>query len=75
MPENIELLPDGRMSAENAAAYVGLSKKTLAMYRWRGIGPKFVKRGKVFYFKTDLDKWLRAGRVGSTAELAKRKIA
>jgi len=75
MPRNIDVLPDGRMSADNAAAYVGLSKKTLAMYRWRGIGPKFVKRGKVFYFKTDLDKWLRAGRAGSTAELAKRKTA
>ena len=68
MLANVKVLPDGRMDSENASAYIGLSKKTLAMYRWRGVGPKFVKRGKVFYYKNDLDEWLRAGRVGSTAE-------
>lgn len=68
MPNNIEVLPDGRMDVENAAVYIGLSKKTLAMYRWRGIGPKFIKRGRIFYYREDLDEWLRAARVNSTAE-------
>jgi hypothetical protein len=73
--EKIDIFPDGRMNVENAAAYIGLSKKTLAMYRWRGTGPKFVKRGRVFYYRKDLDEWLRAGRASSTAELVKRKTA
>jgi len=68
VPNNIEVLPDGRMDVENAAVYIGLSKKTLAMYRWRGIGPKFIKRGRIFYYREDLDEWLRAARVNSTAE-------
>ena len=66
----IILLPDGRMDTRNAALYLGLSAKTLAMWRCQGTGPKFIKRGKVFYYKDDLDHWLNArGRVTSTAQL------
>lgn len=61
-------LPDGRMDTRNAAAYVGLSEKTLAMMRCAGNGPQFVKRGRVFYFKDDLDAWIKAGRALSTAQ-------
>lgn len=75
MQENISVLPDGRMNAKTAAAYVGLSVQTMAIKRCDGTGPKFVKRGRIFYYRADLDEWLRAGRVSSTAELAKRKIA
>ena len=64
----VTVLPDGRMDVKNAAAYCGLSVKTLAMKRCDGKGPKFVKRGRVFYFREDLDSWLRAGRVISTAQ-------
>ncbi len=60
--------PDGRLSANDAAAYVGLSPKTLAMMRCRGDGPPFVKRGRVFYFEQDLKDWMQAGRVRSTAQ-------
>ena len=55
----VVILPDGRMDRVNAARYLGLSPKTLAMYAVRGTGPKYVKRGKVFYFRNDLDNWLR----------------
>ncbi len=66
----IVLLPDERMDTRNAALYLGLSAKTLAMTRCQGVGPKFVKRGKVFYYKDDLDHWLNAGgRVTSTTQL------
>ena len=68
---NIEvlLLPDGRMDAKNAAIYLGLSVKTLAMKRSSGTGPRFLKRGRVFYYKDDLDSWLEgAGRSTSTAQ-------
>lgn len=66
---NVVLLPDGRMDVKNAATYCGLSVKTLAMKRCDGTGPKFVKLGRVFYFRDDLDQWLTSGRVSSTAQL------
>jgi hypothetical protein len=65
----IIMYPDGRMDTKNSSAYVGLSEKTLAMMRCNGTGPKFVKRGRIFYFKEDLDAWLNAGgRLTSTAQ-------
>lgn len=63
--------PDGRLDAENAASYVGLSPKTLAAMRCKGTGPRFIKRGRIFYFRDDLDAWLNAGgRFSSTAQVA-----
>ncbi|MDD5036670.1 MAG: helix-turn-helix domain-containing protein [Methylococcaceae bacterium] len=64
----VRLYPDGRLDSASAAAYVGLNEKTMANYRCKGIGPKFVKRGKIFYFKDDLDAWLNEGRAQSTAQ-------
>ena len=69
----VVILPDGRMDAKNAAAYLGFSVKTLAMQRCAGIGPKFVKRGRVFYFRQDLDEWLLNGRVESTSQALRRR--
>lgn len=70
----VTMYPDGRMDVKNAATYVGLSVKTLAMMRCHGTGPKFIKRGRIFYFRDDLDEWLNAGRVASTAEAARRAV-
>jgi len=56
------------MTSAQAARYLGLAVKTLAAKRSTGTGPHFVKRGRIFYFKDDLDEWLRAGRAGSTSE-------
>jgi Helix-turn-helix domain len=64
---HVTILPDGRMDRKNAARYTGLSEKTLAMYASRGTGPAFVKRGKVFYFQEDLDRWIREGSWSLTA--------
>lgn len=58
----VTVLPDGRLDAKNAAAYLGLSVKTLAMKRCTGEGPRFVKRGRIFYFKRDLDSWVEEGK-------------
>ena len=66
MAENtieVLVLPDGRMDRKNAAAYLGNAAKTLAQWASRGEGPKFVKRGRVWYFKEDLDSWLSEGKV------------
>lgn len=61
--------PDGRMNTCNTSKYTGLSDKTLAMMRCNGNGPKFVKRGRIFYFQSDVDDWMNAnGRMTSTAQ-------
>ncbi len=65
----IAMFPDGRLDTKNAARYLGLKEKTLAMMRGSGTGPKFIKRGRIFYFKDDLDSWLNAdGRLLTTAQ-------
>jgi hypothetical protein len=64
----VVMLPDGRMDVKNAALYAGLAQKTLAMLRHEGTGPKFIKRGRVFYYRCDLDEWLASGKVTSTAQ-------
>jgi hypothetical protein len=56
----VVMFPDGRLDAKNASIYLGLSVKTLAMMRCHGTGPRFIKRGRVFYFKDDLDAWINA---------------
>jgi predicted DNA-binding transcriptional regulator AlpA len=68
--KEVVMYPDGRLDVKNAAAYTGFSEKTLAMMRCEGKGPKYVKRGRVFYFMEDLDAWLQEGRVVSTAQAA-----
>lgn len=66
---DIMVFPDGRLDTKNAAAYLGLSEKTLAMIRCQGTEPCFIKRGRVFYYQEDLDAWVaQAKRVTSTAQ-------
>ena len=65
----VVIFPDGRLDAVNAAEYLGLSQKTLAMMRCQGTGPKYIKRGRIFYFKEDLDIWINlGGKRSSTAQ-------
>jgi hypothetical protein len=66
----VVVFPDGRLDTKNASAYLGLSEKTLAMMRCQGTGPRFIKRGRIFYYQEDLDAWLaQAKRVTSTAQI------
>lgn len=64
--KQIMSFPDGRLDVQNASQYLGLSTKTLAMMRCSGTGPVFVKRGKIFYYRDNLDAWMRAGEQTST---------
>jgi hypothetical protein len=66
----VQFFPDGRMDTHNASLYTGLSEKTLAMKRCDGSGPRFIKRGRVFYFKNDVDAWLQVANFTSTAQAA-----
>src|SRR5690349_15244395 len=59
------ILPDGRMTRRDAAAYLGFSEKTLAMWALQGKGPKSIKiAGRRFYYQSDLDAF--AGRPAAT---------
>ena len=67
--QEVLMYPDGRMDTKNTSNYLGLSEKTLAMMRCQGKGPKFIKRGRIFYFRDDVDIWLNAdGRLTSTVQ-------
>ena len=71
----IDIYPDGRMDGHNAVDYLGVKEKTLAMWRASGIGPRFIKRGRIFYYKEDLDAWLNEyGRHRSTAQAEQRSV-
>ena len=67
-PIPVRMLPDGRMDPANAAAYLGVSIKTMANWRSKGIGPPFCKRGRIFYYRQDLDDWLAGGLAQSAAQ-------
>ncbi len=55
----VRILPDGRMTRKDAAAYPGRKPKTLAMWELEGKGPKSVKvGGRRFYFKDVLDAYI-----------------
>lgn len=54
------------LSTRQAALYLGLAPRTLANKRSRGEGPRFLKsgqRGVIRYLKSELDLWIRSGRL------------
>ena len=55
--------PDGRLRPADAAKYLNVAKGTLADWRYKGKGPRFIKRGGIFYRLSDLDDWLLSGEV------------
>lgn len=56
----VRILPDGRMDRKNAARYLGLTPKTLAMWTTKGTGPKsHLVGGLRFYFKSALDAFIQ----------------
>jgi len=55
----VRVLPDGRLSREDAAKYLGVKAKTLATWSCLGKGPRVKKvGGRRFYLKTDLDAFI-----------------
>ncbi len=70
--EQISPLPPPHVrviSEAEAAARLSLSRRTLQEYRLTGRGPKYVNLGlrRVGYSLTDLDAWVAARTVVSTA--------
>lgn len=59
----VRILPDGRLSRRDAATYLGVKEKTLAQWASQGRGPPSVHVGnRVFYFRDELDRFIRADR-------------
>lgn len=57
------------LTTPQAARYLGLAVSTLNKWRCFGDGPKFLKLGRaVRYRQEDLDAFLMARQLGSTAE-------
>ena len=58
----IRVLPDGRVSREDSARFLGLATKTLAEYHRLGKGPVARKvGGRVFYYMRDLEAFRDTG--------------
>mgnify|MGYP000894626959 FL=1 len=62
------------VSANEAAAMLGVSPRTLANWRTLGIGPAFVRvgavRSRTLYRVDDLNTWLDNNRVKTTGSKA-----
>ena len=55
----VRILPDGRLTRQDAAKYLGCAKKTMEMWALNGVGPRAHRvGGRVFYFKTALDAFI-----------------
>ena len=64
------------MDTSAAAAWLGLSPRTLEGYRVSGGGPAFHRFGnRVRYRRPDLDAWAREHRAGTTAEADRLRAA
>jgi len=59
------------LTTKQAADYLGVSPRTLEMWRHRGTGPAYYKvgRSRVVYSREELDAFLRAGRRTSTSDV------
>lgn len=56
----VKMLPDGRMTRNDAARYLGHKSKTLAIWLSQGRGPRCIKvGGRAFYYRRDLDDFIR----------------
>lgn len=66
--ETLVVHPNGCMDRKNAARYIGCTAGTLARWAVEGKGPKFIKRGRIWYRKAELDLWLTEAEVTSTAQ-------
>lgn len=56
------------LKTPEAAAYLGLSRRSLEYWRYRGKGPRYSRLGRaVVYAVADLDEFARENAVGGGA--------
>lgn len=64
------------LTEEEAAEVLGLSRRTLQMWRYEGKGPVYLKLGgAIRYNRRDLEEYQRDARRQSTAESSAPKAA
>ncbi len=58
------------LSTDEAAPYAGVEPKTLANWRYKGIGPRFIRTSarRVSYDPEDIEAWKAERRFASTSE-------
>jgi len=62
---------DPSMPPKVAAAFLGMSVKTLAHYRTKGNGPLFwkpTKNGRIYYLRSELVRWRDSRMMKSTSD-------
>jgi excisionase family DNA binding protein len=60
--------PDRYLTPRQLSEMLSIPVKTLEMWRWRGVGPKFHKFGKLVRYKeTDVQAWIKANAKGAAA--------
>lgn len=53
MPQN------DRMTTKQVAEYIGSPTATVHSWRHRNVGPDYFRvQGKVFYWRSDIDRWM-----------------
>lgn len=58
----------GLMGEEFAAPYLSVAVQTLRNWRWRRIGPPYVKMGRAIRYRvSDLDAYIEANRIETDA--------
>ena len=56
----VRILPDGRMTRDDAARYLGMTSKTLAMWWTQRKGPRAHRvGGRCFYYQDELDVFIQ----------------
>ena len=69
LPQNGQPCHLPLLNEREAAARLGLSLKTLQIWRWRGTGPSFIKTGRaVRYSQSDLDAYIASCQRVSTSD-------
>ncbi|MET9973870.1 helix-turn-helix transcriptional regulator [Streptomyces microflavus] len=65
-------MADVKLTPAQLGTELGVSKQTLANWRWAGAGPRYVKLGTgknapIRYRRTDVDAWLASTEQGGAA--------
>ncbi|MFI6324643.1 helix-turn-helix domain-containing protein [Nonomuraea sp. NPDC050556] len=64
--------PNGPLpGTPEVADYLGIPQKTLVQWRWRGVGPRYIKVGRhIRYRWADIEKWLDQNQGGGADVVA-----
>lgn len=66
---------DPLLTEAQAAAYRGLKPQTVRIERCRGKGPRYIRQGgRIFYRRSDLERYLEACAVDPSAKQEERKL-